>query len=136
VTTIDFLKRERAIRSFQAGEPIFSEGEVGDVMYAVVEGEVRIVWRGQVLETVGEGGIFGELALLDDRPRSASAIASTDCKVAVIDLKRFGVLVQQTPFFAVEVMRVMAERLRRITGQGSRGSTFSSDGAQPPGARP
>ena len=86
-------------------------------MYAVVEGEVQIVVRGQVVEAVGEGGIFGEVALLDDRPRSASAIASTDCKVAVIDLKRFGVLVQQTPFFAVEVMRVMAERLRRITGQ-------------------
>jgi CRP/FNR family cyclic AMP-dependent transcriptional regulator len=77
-----------------------------------------------------------EVALLDDRPRSASAIASTDCKVAVIDLNRFGVLVQQTPFFAVDVMRVMAERLRRITGQGSPGSTFFSDGAQPPGARP
>ena len=84
-------------------------------MYAVVEGEVQIVLRGQVLETVGEGGIFGELALLDYRPRSASAIAGTDCKVAVIDLKRFGVLTQQTPFFAVEVMRVMAERLRRLT---------------------
>jgi len=116
VTTINFLKREREIRSFQAGQPIFSEGEAGDVMYAVVEGEVQIVLRGQVLETIGEGGIFGELALLDDRPRSASAVAGTDCKVAVIDLKRFGVLIQQTPFFAVEVMRVMAERLRRSTG--------------------
>jgi len=119
VTTINLLKREREVRSFQAGQPVFSEGEAGDVMYAVVEGEVHVVLRGQVLETVGEGGIFGELALLDDRPRSASAIASTDCKVAVIDLRRFGVLVQQTPFFAVDVMRVMAERLRRNTGQGS-----------------
>ncbi len=87
-------------------------------MYAVVEGEVQIVLRGKVLETIGEGGIFGELALLDDRPRSASAIAGTDCRVAVIDLKRFTVLTQQTPFFAVEVMGVMAERLRRITGEG------------------
>jgi len=117
VTTLNFLKREREIRSFQAGQPIFSEGQAGDVMYAVVEGEVHIVLRGQVLESVGEGGIFGELALLDNRPRSASAIARTDCRVAVIDLKRFGVLIQQTPFFAVEVMRVMAERLRRITGE-------------------
>ena len=118
MTTINFLKREREIRSFKAGETVFSEGQPGDLMYAVVEGSVQIVLRGKVLETIGEGGIFGELALLDDRPRSASAIASTDCRVAVIDLKRFGVLVQQTPFFAVEVMRVMAERLRRITGEG------------------
>ena len=112
---INILKREKDLRSFQAGQPIFSEGQAGDVMYAVTEGEVHIVLRGQVLETVGVGGIFGELALLDDQPRSASAIAVTDCKVAVVDLKRFGVLVQQTPFFAVEVMRVMAERLRRRT---------------------
>jgi len=115
MTTINFLKREPEVRSFDAGQPIFSEGQAGDVMYAVTEGEVHIVRGGRVLETVGEGGIFGELALLDDQPRSASAIAGAGCKVAVIDLKRFGVLVQHSPFFAVEVMRVMAERLRRIT---------------------
>jgi CRP/FNR family cyclic AMP-dependent transcriptional regulator len=113
MTAFNILKREKDLRSFQAGQSIFSEGQAGDAMYAVTEGEVQIVLRGQVLETVGVGGIFGELALLDDQPRSASAIAGTDCKVAVIDLKRFGVLVQQTPFFAVEVMRVMAQRLRR-----------------------
>ena len=115
MTAFNILKREKELRSFQAGQPIFSEGQAGDVMYAVVEGEVQIVLRGQVLETVGVGGIFGELALLDDQPRSASAIAGANCKVAVIDLKRFGTLVQQAPFFAVEVMRVMAERLRRRT---------------------
>jgi CRP/FNR family transcriptional regulator, cyclic AMP receptor protein len=113
VTTINILKREREVRSYGAGESIFAEGQLGDAMYAVVEGEVQIVLRGQVLETIGEGGIFGELALLDDQPRSASAIAASACKVAVIDQKRFGVLVQQTPYFAIEVMRVMAERLRR-----------------------
>jgi len=113
VSAFHFLKREKELRSFQAGQPIFSEGEAGDAMYAVTEGEVHIVLRGQVLETVGVGGIFGELALLDNQPRSASAIAGTDCQVAVIDLKRFGILVQQAPFFAVEVMRVMADRLRR-----------------------
>jgi len=113
VSSFNILKRERDIRSFEAGRPIFIEGQPGDVMYAVVEGEVHIVLHDQVLETIREGGIFGELALLDDQPRSASAIASTNCKVAAIDLKRFSVLVQQTPYFAIEVMRVMAERLRR-----------------------
>jgi CRP-like cAMP-binding protein len=112
---MNIFRRERDVKSFTTGQSIFSEGEVGDVMYAVVEGTVDIVWRGQLLESINEGGIFGELALLDDRPRSASAIARNDCKVAVIDLKRFEVLVRQTPFFAVEVMRVMAERLRRRT---------------------
>lgn len=117
VTSFSILKREKDVRSIEAGQPIFAEGQPGDVMYAVVEGEVNIVRKGQVLETIGEGGIFGELALLDERPRSASAIAaSANCKVAVIDLKRFSMLVQQTPYFAVEVMRVMAERMRRATG--------------------
>jgi CRP/FNR family cyclic AMP-dependent transcriptional regulator len=115
VTTINILKREKEVRTFRAGQSVFSEGQPGDFMYAVTEGEVQIVLRGRVLETVGEGGIFGELALLDDQPRSASAIAGTACKVAVIDSKRFSALVQQTPFFAIEVMRVMAERLRRKT---------------------
>jgi len=115
MTTFNILKREKEIRSIEAGQPIFTEGEPGAAMYAVVEGEVNIVLHGHVLETVGEGGIFGELALVDDQPRSASAIARTRCKVAVIDLRRFSVLVQQTPFFAVEVMQVMAARLRRTT---------------------
>ena len=75
MTTINFLKREPEVRSFDAGQPIFSEGQAGDVMYAVTEGEVHIVRGDRMLETVGEGGIFGELALLDDQPRSASAIA-------------------------------------------------------------
>jgi len=116
VTSFNILKREKDVRSIEAGQAIFTEGQAGDVMYAVVEGEVNIVLNGQVLETIGEGGIFGELALLDERPRSASAIANTNCKVAVIDLKRFSVLIQQTPYFALDVMRVMAERLRRTSG--------------------
>ena len=116
MTSFNILKREKDVRSIEAGQAIFTEGQAGDVMYAVVEGEVNIVLNGQVLETIGEGGIFGELALLDERPRSASAIANTNCKVAVIDLKRFSVLIQQTPYFALDVMRVMAERLRRTSG--------------------
>ena len=116
MTSFNILKREKDVRSIEAGQAIFTEGQAGDVMYAVVEGEVNIVLNGQVLETIGEGGIFGELALLDERPRSASAIANTNCKVAVIDLKRFSVLIQETPYFALDVMRVMAERLRRTSG--------------------
>ncbi|TMP99708.1 MAG: cyclic nucleotide-binding domain-containing protein [Verrucomicrobia bacterium] len=116
MTSFNILKREKDVRSIEAGQAIFTEGQAGDVMYAVVEGEVNIVLNGQVLETIGEGGIFGELALLDERPRSASAIANTNCKVAVIDLKQFSVLIQQPPYFALDVMRVMAERLRRTSG--------------------
>lgn len=115
MTSLNILKGERDVRSFDAGQTVFAEGDPAHAMYAVIEGQVDIVWRGDVLETVREGGIFGELALVDDGPRSAGAVVRTDCRVAVIDAKRFAVLVQQTSYFAVDVMRVMAQRLRRRT---------------------
>ena len=113
MTTFSILRNEREAIAFTAGETIFRAGEPGDVMYAVLEGLVDIVIHDQVIETVGEGGILGEMALIDTKPRSASAVAKTDCKLAAVNQKRFFLLIQQTPFFAIQVMEVMAERLRR-----------------------
>lgn len=59
------------------------------------------------------GGVFGEMALLNQLPRTASAIAKTDCRVAVITAQRFTRLVSQSPYFALDMMRLLAERLRR-----------------------
>jgi CRP-like cAMP-binding protein len=59
--------------------------------------------------------MFGEMALIDREPRSATAVAETDCELVVIDKRRFWFLVQETPYFAEIVMRVMADRLRRNT---------------------
>ena len=100
--------------SFSAGHAIFSQGDVGNKMYAVKEGEVDIVFEGKVVETVGEGGIFGEMAIIDEAPRSAGAVARTDCKVVPVDQKRFLYMVQNTPFFAISVMRVMSQRVRKL----------------------
>ena len=102
----------------KAGEVIFTAGDPGDRMYVVIEGEVDVLFEGRVIETTGPGGILGEMALIDRSPRSATAVAKTDCKLAPIDEKRFEFLVGQTPFFALHVMRVMCERLRRWTGYG------------------
>lgn len=103
------------LQAFKAGETIFEDGQAGHVMYQVVEGEVDISVNGRVIETVGPEGIVGEMALIDPgKPRSAKVIARTDCKLAAIDEKRFQFLVQQTPFFSIQVMRIMADRLRRI----------------------
>ena len=105
-------------RSFAAGQTIFREGEPGDYLYIVAEGEVDILMNGDhVLETVGPGGILGELALVDDKPRSATAVARTDCVLAPVSRAHFLALVRLTPSFAIQVMRVMAERLRRTTNQ-------------------
>jgi CRP/FNR family cyclic AMP-dependent transcriptional regulator len=111
--SFDFLRREKDVRSFQAGDSIFQEGEPGDAMYAVVDGEVEIRKGGRLLETVPHGAVFGEMALIDRSARSADAVAKTDCTLAVVTQRRFTFLVQETPFFAVDIMRVLAERLRR-----------------------
>ena len=100
-----------------AGTTLFKEGDPGDSMYFVEEGEVEISIHGKYIETVGEGGILGELALISSEVskhrRSATAVAKTSCKVVAINEKRFTHLVQQTPLFALQIMRVLADRLHR-----------------------
>ena len=69
--------------------------------------------HGKLVEQLDAGGVIGEMALIDTGTRSATAIAKTDCKLAPISKKRFHFLVQQTPHFALQLMRIMADRLRR-----------------------
>jgi CRP/FNR family transcriptional regulator, cyclic AMP receptor protein len=99
---------------YAAGDVIFAEGDKGDAMYVVRTGEVAIERHGHVMETLGGGGIFGEMALIDGSPRSATVRARTDCEVAPINEKSFLFLVHETPFFAIAVMRTLADRLRRM----------------------
>jgi CRP/FNR family cyclic AMP-dependent transcriptional regulator len=98
---------------FAAGDTIFKEGDPGDMMYVVIDGEVEVVVKGRVVETIGAENFLGEMALIDEQPRSATAIARTDCKLAPINATRFNFLVQQTPHFALHLMRAMADRMRR-----------------------
>jgi CRP-like cAMP-binding protein len=98
---------------FAPGDIIFSEGDKGDKMYVIRSGEVEIERDGKVVETLSSGGIFGEMALIDGSPRAATARAKTACEVAPVTEKSFLFLVHETPFFAIAVMRTLAERLRR-----------------------
>lgn len=99
---------------FAAGDVVFSEGDKGDAMYVVRSGELAIERNGKVMETVGPGGVFGEMALIDGSPRVATVRAKTDCEVAPINEKTFLFLVHETPYFAIAVMRTLADRLRRM----------------------
>jgi len=101
--------------AFSAGSTVFEEGEPGDRLYVVKSGSVSLSTEGRRLETVGPGGLFGEMAVIDREPRSATAVADEDSELVAIDKRRFWFLVQETPYFAEIVMRVMAERLRRET---------------------
>ena len=98
---------------FASGDVIFKEGSQGDNMYVIRSGEIEIARDGKVIETLGPGGVFGEMALIDSSPRSATAAAKTACVVVPISEKTFLFLVHETPFFALAVMRTLANRLRR-----------------------
>lgn len=102
-----------ALVRFRAGETIFSAGEPAELMYVIKSGEVDIVKNGRTIETIGPDGFFGELALVDSHARSAAAAAKTDCTLARVTEKQFLFMVGETPFFALNVMREMARRLRR-----------------------
>jgi len=96
------------------GDFLFREGEKGDQMYVLLEGEVDISIGDFVLETAGPGALIGEMALIDDSPRTANVVAKTPAKLAQIDRRRFHFLVQQTPHFATHVMKILANRLRHM----------------------
>lgn len=114
---LSLFSRDQDTKTFASGTPIWAVGDAGHEMYVVLEGEVNIMFGEKVVETVSPGGIFGEMALIDSSPRSAAAVAHTECCLAVISERRFMYLVQQTPYFALQVMSVMAQRLRRQTTQ-------------------
>jgi CRP/FNR family transcriptional regulator, cyclic AMP receptor protein len=101
-------------RLFAAGASIFEKGDKGEEMYVVKEGEVDIFIDDFHFETVLPDGIFGELSLIDQEARIASAVARTNCTLQVINTRRFLFLVQEAPLFAIQVMKVMADRLRRV----------------------
>lgn len=118
MTTFEFLRREPDIRNYKAGQTIFKEGDPGsDCMFGVVEGAIDIQLGSKTVERVEPMHVFGEMALIDQRPRSATAIAAVDSRVAVIDKKRFLRLVEQTPHFALNMMEVISERLRRASAR-------------------
>jgi len=95
-------------------EKIFLEDDAGGCMYVVRSGKVDVITFGSVLETVGPGGMFGEMALIDDGPRSAAALACEATEVATIDKAMFVQLVREEPEFALRVMRLLTERIRRV----------------------
>lgn len=98
--------------SFKAGEIIFRHGDPAEELYIVKSGKVEIRLGNRLLDTLPELSIFGEMALIDHSPRSATVVAATDATIVPVDEKQFLFLVSRTPHFALNVMRVLAQRLR------------------------
>jgi CRP-like cAMP-binding protein len=114
------LKRlSDAIREMRvsSGELIFAEHELGEEMYVVYSGKIRIYHETggheEVLDLVGPGGYFGEMAIIDEQPRSASARASDDTTLLVLHKNDFRSAVRDYPDIAFEVLKEFVRRLRQ-----------------------
>ena len=111
---LSFFKHSDEFVVIKAGQQVFVEGQIGEEMYVVKAGQVQLLAGNVILETVGPGGILGEMALINDDKRSATAQAVADCELVPINREKFRFLIQQTPDFAIEVMRILALRLRSM----------------------
>ena len=96
---------------------IMKEGQVGVLMYVVLEGRVAVSIQGKLVERVGPGGVFGEMALVERTPRLASAVAETGCTLLAINRNTFLNLVRASPDFGVALLGAVGERARQMAGR-------------------
>ena len=102
---------------YDRGKTIVKEGQAGLRMYAVLEGHVTVSIGGYTVERLGPGGVFGELALIEQAPRMASVTAESDCSLLPVNRTAFVLLVKTSPEFAVSLLGSLAERLRLLTAR-------------------
>ncbi|MBI2949936.1 MAG: cyclic nucleotide-binding domain-containing protein [Verrucomicrobia bacterium] len=108
----DILWKPEFCLQFQAGQTILKEGEVGNTLMVLLEGQIEVQVRGKMVGTFEPIEIFGEMAVIDSQPRSATVIAKKNSRLARIDQTRFKALIQNKPDFAIDVMRGLVERMR------------------------
>jgi len=110
----DLFKHETETTDLAAGEILFSEGEKGDCMFVILEGAVEVRVGGKTVEQSARGALLGEMALIDGTPRVATVVATEPSRLARVDERRFHFIIQQNPFFARHVMKVLVDRLRHM----------------------
>ena len=96
----------------KAGDAIFKEGELGELMYVVLQGVFDVFVGGKLVSSFEAVEIVGEMAVLDPCPRSATVIARTDCQLVSLNQRKFELLTEHKPEFALHVMKVLVERMR------------------------
>ncbi len=102
------------VQVVKAGEILFTKGERGDRMYLVKSGQIDVKVEERLLETIGPGELLGEMALIDQSHRSATAVASVESEVIGINEGRFLRLIEKQPGFALELLRIVCRRLRAM----------------------
>lgn len=106
------IARHAQIAELPAGVDLIVEGEPGDAMFVILEGEAVVHQSGVELDRVGPGAYFGEMAILDGEPRSATVVAETDVKVAVIGIRMFRTMLREFSDLAEQLLIALAGELR------------------------
>ena len=112
VATLEETLDQATVVRFQAAAKIMKEGSPGTSMYVVLEGQVAVAIGHKIVEKLERGGVFGEMALVDQSPRTASAVAREDCALLAINRDALIKLVKSDPEIAMAMMRSVASRLR------------------------
>jgi CRP/FNR family cyclic AMP-dependent transcriptional regulator len=102
------------VEEFRSGTVIFTEQDPADVMYVIISGDVELTLHGQPLGAEGEGGIIGEMAMINSSKRSATATTLNKVRLARLDRDQFRGFIDENTEFALHVMAVMANRLRAV----------------------
>jgi CRP-like cAMP-binding protein len=110
---ITILQNSRDAIDISAGQMLFKQGDTAEQMYVIIDGEIEVTVNGTVVGEAGPGEAMGEMALIDNSVRSATAVAKTDARVVPIDRRRFLFMVTETPNFALQLLSIMADRLRQ-----------------------
>ena len=108
---LEIFKDSEDLVEFPAGSVIITEGQEGNQMYVVMEGEAVISLKDKELATAGQGEIIGEMALISSDLRSATVTARTACTLALIDQKSFESMLRYVPDFSIYVINLLANRL-------------------------
>lgn len=111
---IEHFRQAAKVLNLPAGVELFRAGDAGDVMYVVTAGYANILVGTTIVEIAAPGSLLGEMALVDQKPRSATVVTRTSCKLVPIGVSEFDLLVQETPAFGRYVLRIVTERLRRM----------------------
>lgn len=115
IETLKIYQKPPSPLTVASGEIIFQEGDTGTQMYGIISGEVEMYIEDKLIETIKEGDIFGEGAIVhEDHKRTSTAIAKTKTILVFLEQKRFLFVVQETPLFALEVLRSYSDRFRHL----------------------
>ena len=116
MASLELFRNAEDARTFGQGETVFKAGDAGNEMFVIIEGAAEVLAGDRWVATLGPGDIVGEMALIDDdHLRTANVRAISTLKVAPVDRRQFAFLLRNHPSFGFEVMKTMADRLRRMT---------------------